>query len=172
MELTDREIRSVGFDRYVRQRVWRIVIVGLVLFGLLVLTRWLLHDSLTAGWWWVAALLGLPYGGIVWLFWRAHKAGRRFLAEWKGEQIVESWVAQIPDMVPKDEEASEETRLVLSGLLSRGLICSHDTPGGENGYQLTPKGTQHVRRKVLPLLGSAERALLILMVVEMDEAGA
>ncbi len=66
-------------------------------------------------------------------------------------------------------EVSEETSLALSDLLSRGLISSHDTLSGEDGYQLTPKGTQHVRRTILPLLGTAERALLILMVLAIDE---
>ncbi len=86
MELTDREIRGVGFDRYVRRRIWRMVVVGLVLLGLLVLTRWLVHDSLTAGRWWIGAVLVLPYGGVLWLFWRAHKAGKRFLVQWKSEE--------------------------------------------------------------------------------------
>ena len=86
MELTDREIRSVGFDRYVRRRILRIVSVGLVLLGLLILVRGLMPADPTFLRWWVGAVLVLPYGGVLWLFWRAHKAGKRFLNEWIYDQ--------------------------------------------------------------------------------------
>ncbi|KKN21436.1 hypothetical protein LCGC14_0925220 [marine sediment metagenome] len=89
VDVTDREIRDVGFNRYIRQRIWRLVIVGLVLLGSLFLIRWLMPgDSTTAGWWvGVAALVIPPYGVFVWILWRAHRAGKRFLVQWKSEQV-------------------------------------------------------------------------------------
>ncbi len=87
MELTDREIRGVGFDRYVRRRIRRIVVVVLAIAGLMFLIRWLMPTDLTLSRWvGVAALFVIPYGGAIWAFWRAHKAGRRFLAQWKSEE--------------------------------------------------------------------------------------
>ncbi len=56
-------------------------------WGLLFLVRWLMPADHTFGWWvGFVALFGLPYGGLIWAFWRANKAGKRFLAQWKGEQ--------------------------------------------------------------------------------------
>ena len=87
MELTDREIRGVGFDRYVRRRIRRMVVVGLAILGLLFLVRWLMPADHTFGWWvGFVALFGLPYGGLIWFFWRAFRAGKRFLAQWKSEE--------------------------------------------------------------------------------------
>ncbi|KKN14171.1 hypothetical protein LCGC14_0998800 [marine sediment metagenome] len=80
MELTDREIRNVGEGRYTRRLIWRMVSVALVALGLLILIYWLLPTALVLGWWvGVVTIIVLPSGGVVWLFWRANKAGKRFL---------------------------------------------------------------------------------------------
>ena len=92
MELTDREIRGVGFDRYVRRRLWRLLIGGLLGFAWMVLVRWLWPSDPTPASLWVlgVALAVVPYGALLWFFLRASKAGKRFLNEWKDEQASTS----------------------------------------------------------------------------------
>ena len=88
VELTDWEIRGIGLNRYVRRWVWRLVIGGLVLLAWTVLVRWLWPADPTPvdRWMLVTALSVVPYGAIVWLYLRANKAGKRFLAQWKAEE--------------------------------------------------------------------------------------
>ncbi len=87
MELTDREIRNVGFNRYYREhRGWVILALVLLFFGWIPLVGWLLQGA--SGGAALLALSSVPVVMFCWYTWRANKAGKRFFAEWKGEQTV------------------------------------------------------------------------------------
>ncbi len=83
IELTDSDIRGVGIDRYLWHRRWRLLAGLLLLIGWAALVGWLVPDDPV--WLWLIVRAVPPYGALLWGFWRAIKAGRRFLAQWIDE---------------------------------------------------------------------------------------
>ncbi len=79
VELTEKEVRRIGYDRYLYTTRWRLTGAGFVGLGVSILLAWILEDM--AGGWLPVIPLALTVLYICCEVNKAGKAGKKFLEE-------------------------------------------------------------------------------------------